>query len=205
MFFCFHFCLFQTLRGNRSHKGLHNTINDAQPSEKDISIFICSLQVCSGSHFHLLMKNVKVLENRIADSDSVRKDILLQLGKLGEVGLFHACLSRSLEDPTISTVYNSPAAFTEDCQVKEQTSDDLAQNMVCSNKKHERKARNGRRLQMASKKLPPYSDDSIERFSQPLGSAAANKKKVIDKRVMLAKNQAEMSRGIRVILNFYCL
>lgn len=187
----------------RSHKGFHNMINNTQgPSKKDTSIFVRSIQACSGSHFHLLMENINALENKIADSDLLKleKDILMQLGRLGALELFHACLSRTVADPTFINMSNSPAKFTGDCQVKERMVNDFRKIMVCSKRKKERKIRQDKRMQKSSKKGACIPESCFEEFVQPpLVASAAKKAKAMGRRVMVAKNEAEMSRGIKVV------
>lgn len=181
----------------RSHKGLHHMIIDTQiASDKETSAFVQSIQACNSSHFHLLMENISVLESSIAESDVVNleKDILVHLARLGALKLFHACLSKSLADPTFTDMSKSPADLTRDCQVEERIDHDWNKNMIRSKRKEERKTRQERRTQTASKKYASKSESFVE------GSvSAARKTKAMGRRVMVAKNEAEMSRGIKVV------
>lgn len=190
------FCLLQTTISKRSCKDL---ISDTEVlSDRDVSVYVRSVQSCSASHFHTLMANINLLENKVSDSELLKleKDILVQLGRLGALQLFHACLSRIID------MSDLPGLITEDGKANVRKDNELKKKLVFSKRKEERKLRQERRLQAStSKRCACKSESSIESSIHHVVSSAAKKTKARGRRAIIAKNEAEMSRGIKVI---YC-
>ncbi|GAB4837155.1 hypothetical protein Ancab_002066 [Ancistrocladus abbreviatus] len=188
------------LRTNRrSQKGLHNMISDSQMSiEKDTSIFLSSLKACSTSHFRLLMENINVLEDRIAESNSeeLERDILVQLGRLGVLDLFHECLSRTLTSSTASGASDTVTELTGNDHMKYRL-DDATKIVVHSWKKRELKSRRRKPLRKVNKR----SSESVEQDTGWLPASSAREDSNSKRRITVTKNEAEMSRGIKVAAN----
>ncbi|XP_021739089.1 RNA polymerase sigma factor sigC-like [Chenopodium quinoa] len=182
----------ETTISKRPCKGLQNTL--VLP-EGDTSMYVRSVQACSASHFHVLMENINVLENKVSDSELLKleRDILVQLGRLGALQLFHACLSRTVD------MLDLPDQITVDNQVNVRKDNVLKKNVVFSKRKEERKSRQQRRLQATSKKCACRSEISIENSMHHVVSSAAKKTTARSRRAVIAKNEAEMSRGIKVV------
>lgn len=178
-----------------SCKSLHNMINDTQVIfDRDTSVYVRSVQACNASHFHLLMENINVLEDKVSDSELMKleRDILVQLGRLGALQLFHACLSRTMD------MTNLQDQVTEHSRVADRKYNDLTKNVVLSKRKEERKLRQEKRLQATSKRCACRSESSSESSMHHVVSSAAKKTRARGRRAMIAKNEAEMSRGIKL-------
>lgn len=183
--------------GKSSCKDLHNMANNTQLlSERDTSVYVRGLQACNTSHFHILMENISVLENKVSDSELLKleRDILVHLGRLGALQLFHACLSRTMDMSYL------PAQGTEGKRTNDRNDNDLKKNVIFSKRKGERKSRQERRLQATSKRCACRSENSNEKSMHHVVSSDAKKTKVRGRRTMIAKNEAEMSRGIKVVV-----
>ncbi|CAO2818015.1 unnamed protein product [Amaranthus hypochondriacus] len=178
----------------RSCKGLHNMVNDTRVlSDSDTSIYVRSIQACSASHFHVLMENVNVLEDGVSVSEKLERDIIAQLGRLGALKLFNACLSRTIDTMDVR------ADITEDNQENDnRPDDDLKKKVIFSKRKEERKTRHAKRLQASSRKLVRITESSRD-YTHHEAGFAAKKAKARGRRAMLTKNEAEMSKGIKVV------
>ncbi|XP_074276466.1 RNA polymerase sigma factor sigC isoform X2 [Silene latifolia] len=185
----------------RSDKHLRNTVYDTQvPSDKDTSAFFRSVQACSSSYFHLLMENINMLENKFSDLDIVKleRDILLQLERLGALELFRACLSRTLEGSTITHMSNPKSQVPRYNQDNRNLDNDHIK-VVQSKRKEERKSKQQKRLQAASKSCACRSETFVEEVMNTVVPSVAKKTKATRKRVEFAKNEAELAKGIKVV------
>ncbi|RXH72714.1 hypothetical protein DVH24_012398 [Malus domestica] len=116
-----------------------------------------TLESCSAAHFSLLLKNLDALEETFANSDVLKleKEILLQLGRLGALQLFDACLSRTLTSSSFFYLSDIPTVPIEEHKMDKKVDNDRA------------------------KRASKYRKS----------------------RLKIAKNEAEMSTGVKVIAN----
>ncbi|XP_062019480.1 RNA polymerase sigma factor sigC isoform X1 [Rosa rugosa] len=170
-----------------SKSGSPNMIDDKEHS------FISSAGLRT-SHFSLLLQNLNVLEETFADSDvsKLEKEILSQLGRLGALKLFDICLSRTLKTSSFLDLSDIPTEPIEEHKMERM-------NIVRSGKREERKLR--KRTSDDSKKftgslpLKPMK----EGFKKPTPSSFRKASNSRSQRLLLAKNEAEMSVGVKVI------
>lgn len=163
--------------GNGSSDGLY-TLLETDIENEDRLERVTSLQATQASKFILLMKNLDMLEEMFADSNAVRleTEILEQLQRLGALRLFDSCLSRTLKFD-LSRVNDS---------VDEHVVVDKV--FVQSGKKELRKLRRKRTL----------DKETISNDLQHLASARRTSKSR-NKRQKTARNEAEMSSGVKVV------
>ncbi|XP_058074086.1 RNA polymerase sigma factor sigC isoform X4 [Magnolia sinica] len=170
------------------------------PILEDASACLASLQADSTSHFGLLMENLEKIEEIFDDSDVVRleRDILIQIGRLGALKIFHACLSRTVKAPDApqqafpltETSKNSP----EDTPVY----DHMNNITVRSRKKRERKSRRERVTEKAAKMSALSPSSKAIRDFQQLPTNPSNSR---GRRHSIVRNESEMSRGVKEIAN----
>nr|AKC88686.1 sigma factor [Geranium incanum] len=180
------------------NKGSYN----GRRSMIEVSSSQASLHATKPAQFNLLMENLNVLEETFADSSVLRleRDILLELSRLGALNLFNSCLSsRSFEASNVLDLSDVPTNIKN---TKNSSKDEnIGRIFVRSTKKDKRKSRSARVLEN-DEKLPSLSrtTKTKEKASQkpPISSAerASNSR---SRRLVIAKNEAEMARGIKVI------
>lgn len=149
------------------------------------------------SHYTLLLQNLNVLEETFADSgvSKLEKEILLQLGRLGALKLFEICLSRTLKTSSFLDLSDLPTEPIEEHKMERK-------NIVRSGKKEERKSR--KRTSYDSKKFSgtlPVKQ-MREGFKKPNPSSVRRASNSRSRRLMMAKNEAELSVGVKVVLIF---
>lgn len=159
------------------------------------------LQIASASRFSLLMENLDALEATISAMDLVRleRDILQQLGRLGALKLFQTCLSKTLGDSVCEPFDLSclPIEQNEEVEGRGETAK-IAETIVCSGKGRIRKMKRGESRmadQISENSLPSF----VGRQSNSSARRTLNSKR---RRLMIAKSEAEMSKGIKVISDF---
>lgn len=190
------------------------------PVKEDKCTSHTNLQGSKAEHFNLLVENLHVLEETFVDSDVLwlEREILLQLGRLGAINLFNTCLSSTLE---ISNVLDLSDIHTEhmehemknktdelmEHEMKSKTDDCIGKVFVRSGKKRERKSKRERTLEniseISSLLLP--SKTIQQRFRQPNVSSVKRASSSRSIRLKIARNEAEMSRGVKVALIFQAL
>nr|AKC88702.1 sigma factor [Pelargonium x hortorum] len=183
----------------RSRSGLHSTIKDDHiHAEERISSSRASVQACRPVHFGLLMENLDVLEETFTDSNALRleRDILLQVQRLGALKLFNIFLSsRTMETSNVVGLFDIPGI--KDCT----TSRPMDKRIVRSGKKDKRKSTKERVLEndkkISSLSLLKKTTQSI--FQQPSISSAKRASNSRSRRLMIAKNEAEMATGVKVM------
>ncbi|KAL6216529.1 hypothetical protein ACLB2K_009752 [Fragaria x ananassa] len=146
------------------------------------------------SHYTLLLQNLNVLEETFADSgvSKLEKEILLQLGRLGALKLFEICLSRTLKTSSFLDLSDVRTEPIEEPKMERK-------NIVRSGKKEEGKSR--KRTSYDSKKFSgtlPVKQ-MREGFKKPNPSSVRRASNSRSRRLMMAKNEAEMSVGVKVI------
>lgn len=159
---------------------------------------------CKASQFSLLMQNLGDLEESFSDSEVLRleRNILLQLGKLGALKLFNTCLTRTLETSNFLDLSNTPTEYIEENKISSTTDCHTSRTVVRNTKSEDRKSRK-RRLQNPknlSSQLP--SEMIWQGLLQPPISSVKRSKNSRRKRLAVAKKEAEISTGVKVV--FIC-
>ncbi|KAL2318166.1 hypothetical protein Fmac_032042 [Flemingia macrophylla] len=173
----------------RSLSSVREMFDNTQMSFGEVSAVSKKFESFRASHFRLLMENLSVLEETFVDSETLRleKDIILQLEKLGALELFNVCLSRSLGTSLVLGNTNK-------------VDDSKGKVVVQSSKKKENKSRRKRASNattVSSPSLTLKSDqEDLLRFSASFVKRASNTK---NKRIVVAKREAEMSKGVKVL------
>lgn len=179
-------------------------IDDTQvPVKEDKCTSSTSLKVCRAAHFNLLMENLHVLEKTFVDSDvlGLERDILLQLGRLGAINLFDTYLSSSLKISNVLDLSDVPTEHIGEHKMKSKVDDHIGKVIVHSGKMKERKSRRERTLKNASEIsfLSMPSKTIEKRFGKPTVSSVKRASRSRGRRLKIARNEAEMSRGVRVV------
>lgn len=157
------------------------------------------------THFSLLMQNLGVLEESFADSDVLRleREILLQLGRLGALKLFKTCLSRTLETSNFLNLSNIHLEQIGENTTGSKMDNNTSRTIVRTGKSEERKSRK-RRLEnhnrLSSQSLA--TDAIWQGLRKPSVSHMRRAVNSRSRRRALAKNEAEMSAGVKVVLMF---
>lgn len=161
----------------RSHGGLHAQMHIDEDKTKSPT----SVQVRKTTQYSLLMENLDILEQIFADSNVVRLEshILEQLGRVGALNLFHACLSRTLR---------TPSEF------------EFSRVVVRSGKKEERRSRRERALRKADKISTLPLPSKVTRRNPNTFSSAKRPRNTKSRRLTIARNEEELSRGVKVVL-----
>lgn len=156
-----------------------------------------NLQGRKASDFSILMENLDMLEATFSDSyvGRLEREILGQLERLGALKLFHACLSKTLKSPTFFDFSDMPTQLIKQPLINETVDVHVAEIVVRSRKKEERKSRRGRASQKAS--LLALPSKIIQKGS--LQKRPSNSR---SRRLTIAKNEAEMSRQLKVVSCF---
>ncbi|KAJ8531392.1 hypothetical protein K7X08_026826 [Anisodus acutangulus] len=162
------------------------------------------LNTTKSLHFSLLMKNLDLLENMFADSEMSRleRDILVQLEKLGALEFFHACLSRTHHCSTSPKVLDVPRELIEEVEKDDLVGNGMDKVVVRSRKKQERKSRRNRASRNANDiiTVQPHTKNIQEDLQQPkFYSGKRTHAASRNKRQKIAKNEAEMSRGVKLV------
>lgn len=171
------------------NKRKRSVFDNTQMSFGEVSAVSSKFESFGASHFRLLMENLSVLEETFADSEALRleKDIVLQLEKLGALELFNVCLSRSLGTSLVSDYTNK-------------VDDNKGKVVVQSSRKKENKSRRKRVSNATTVSSPSLTlkvdQEDLLRFSASFVKRASNTK---NKRIMVAKREAEMSKGVKVL------
>ncbi|KAI3944557.1 hypothetical protein MKW92_034956 [Papaver armeniacum] len=171
------------------------------PVQDERSILNSSFHTNKTSYFGLLVNSLEKVEEIFVDEELIRleKDIMVQLGRLGALKLFHACLSRNLKTttPAAATLNMSVPlpVIPEDSPVNGAANDEVGDVItVRSGRKEERISKRKRALENAAKLS--YLSPTMKRISK--ANFSSNKRST---RVMVAKNESEMSRGVKEVVN----
>ncbi|XP_027369170.1 RNA polymerase sigma factor sigC-like isoform X2 [Abrus precatorius] len=188
-------------KGKRSLSSVHEMIDNSQMRFGEVSTISTKFQSFRDTHFRLLMENLGVLEETFADSEALRleKDIILQLEKLGALELFNFCLSKSLGTSLVSDYTDGLAEQVEENERNCKVDDYKGKVFVQSSRKKETKTKKRAFVPTAvsSQSLPlKASQEDLSRFSASFVKTASNTK---NKRIMVAKREAEMSKGVKVL------
>ncbi|KAJ9701906.1 hypothetical protein PVL29_003915 [Vitis rotundifolia] len=192
--------------GKCSHGDLFKIVNASQaPIGEDVSASVAGLQASKASQFSLLLENLDILEEMFADSNMVRleRDIMVQLGRLGALKLFQIRLSRTLKTSTSFDLFSAPTEHIRECQTNGTVDDHLDKVVVRSGKKEERKSKRERALEKADNIYAfPLPSKTIRKGpGRPSVSTIKRTLNSRSKRLMNAKNEAEMSKGVKLVAN----
>lgn len=144
------------------------------------------------SQYRLLMKNLDTLEYLFTDSDVIRleRDIMEHLQRLGARRLFDSFfLSRTLKSSTPSHSSDAPTENVDKPRLDDSTENRVGKVVIKSGKKELRKSRRKRLMEKESDIL-----QDNPKFSPPRRSLRSRNKKL-----KVARNEAEMSSGVKVV------
>ncbi|KAK4388781.1 RNA polymerase sigma factor sigC [Sesamum angolense] len=167
---------------------------------EDKLAYLTSLQATQLSQFRLLMKNLDVLEDMFSDSNVVRleRDILEQLERLGALRLFYSCLSRTLKSSTSFDLSNATTELVEEPKVNDSVDNHVGKVVVRSARKELRKLRRKRLLDKESgtttQELPTITISKQHKYASARRASRSR-----NKRQRIARNEAEMSSGVKVV------
>lgn len=169
--------------------------------ETDVTIGQCSSssQKCGTSHACLLMENLDVLEETIAASDRLEKDILMQLGKIGALELYYTNLPRTLKCSSVLSLSDSPASSR---LYKDRSNDSvdchIGKTIVHSGRKKERRKKRSKIASDSRKEVssPLLHSDTVDGGFQIQTLSSLNS---CHQRFRIATNEAEISKGIKVV------
>ncbi|OVA08500.1 RNA polymerase sigma-70 [Macleaya cordata] len=183
-----------------SYRTLYNPIDGITiPMQDERSTSASSLRENKTSYFSLLMDSLEKVEEIFVDADLVRleRDILIQLGKLGALNLFRACLSRNVKTTTLSLSIPVPK-LPKDSPTSGAVNDQVINVTVLSGRKEERKSKRKRALEKAAN--ISASSPAMKRISKThqRATSSSNKK---SRRLIIAKNESEMSWGVKDVAN----
>ncbi|KAF7817091.1 RNA polymerase sigma factor sigC [Senna tora] len=188
----------------KSLNRVHEMIDKTQmPFGEEIFTTSTSFQSFRASHFRLLIENLDILEETISDSEALRleKDIILQLGKLGALEFFNTRLSGSHETSCFVDFSDQRPEQVEDHQTNSKVDALLGKVVVPSRRKKENKPRRKRALtsiEVSSQSLPSKStQEGLLHLPASSAKRASNYK---NRRTMIAKKEAEMSKAVKVLV-----
>ncbi|KAK4412570.1 RNA polymerase sigma factor sigC [Sesamum alatum] len=188
--------------GKGSSDGLSSLLeNHIETSNSEDKLpYLTSLQATQLSQFRLLMKNLDVLEDMFADSNVVRleRDILEQLERLGALRLFYSCLSRTLKSSTSFDLTNATTELVEEPTVNDSVDNHVGKVVVRSGKKELRKLRRKRMLDKESG-IPTQELPALTISKQHKFVSARRASRSRNKRQRIARNEAEMSSGVKLV------
>lgn len=175
--------------------------NVTRTREADDLTHLTSFRGTKAFYFSLLMKNLNDLEETIADSELVRleRDILVQLERLGALNLFQTCLIRTQKPSTSSNSSSAPNDLVKEGQAGGLADDHASKVFIRSTRKEERKSRRRSPLVKSSKALERHSKTNAKSDQQPVLSSGRTVLNSRSKRRKTARNEAEMSRGVKVL------
>uniref|UniRef100_A0A7N0RJC9 Sigma factor n=1 Tax=Kalanchoe fedtschenkoi TaxID=63787 RepID=A0A7N0RJC9_KALFE len=172
---------------------------------EDESRLIRSFQLCSASHYHLLLENLSILEETFTASQAIRleTDILVLLGRLGALKLFRICLSRTFNGSASLELGDVLLGDTEGQKNESPVSDDARNVIVRSGKKEERKSRRKGSLEKLNKNaiLSLPVEYTPKKVGRPVISSSRKQINFKMKRSSLIKNEADIARGVKVVAN----
>nr|XP_027085422.1 RNA polymerase sigma factor sigC-like isoform X2 [Coffea arabica] len=178
----------------------HNDISSSR--ENNNSIYLASLRNTKALHFGLLMKNLDVLEETIADSGVLRleEDILVQLERLGALELFQTCLCRMLKPSTLYDLSDKATKPVEASQINCPVEDVVGKKVVHSVKKEKRKSRRKRPLDKGNGKFMQEKYSSTLEDAQQVEFSPGRKSSDSRSRSLkIARTEAEMSQGVKLV------
>ncbi|KAL9363228.1 hypothetical protein Peur_046013 [Populus x canadensis] len=185
-----------------SHVTINNMMgNDKVSVEEEISTSHTRLRERMTSRISFLLDNLDTLEKLVADLDALKleRDILLQLGRLGALEFFNACLSRTLQTSNVLDLSAVPTENTGESKTDGMLGDLTGKTVVRTGKKEERKFRRERAASDNGKKTTSLSlpsktvQNNLQKptFVKRTSSSSS-------RRSLIARNEAKMTRGVKV-------
>lgn len=185
-----------------SHVSMNNMMgNDKVSVEEEISTSHTRLRERMTLRFSFLLDNLDTLEKLVADLDALKleRDILLQLGRLGALEFFNACLSRTLQTSNVLDLSAVPTENTGESKTDGKLDDHTVKAVVRTGKKEERKFRRERAASDNGKKTTSLSlpsktvQNNLQKptFVKRTSSSSS-------RRSLIARNEAKMTRGLKV-------
>lgn len=197
----------QTQIGRGSHSNTYGDIGSHKAGISPEGEKPTYLNSTKSLHFSLLMKNLDLLENMFSDSEMSRleRDILVKIEKLGALEFFHACLSRTNHSSTSPKVLEVPRELIKEAEENALVGNGMDKIVVRSRKKQERKSRRNGASRNANDfiTVQPHTKNIQEDFQQAKFHPGKRSHASRNKRQKIAKNEAEMSRGVQVVFRFY--
>ncbi|CAI8605689.1 unnamed protein product [Vicia faba] len=151
------------------------------------------------SHFGMLMENLDVLEETFADSDALRlkKDIIMQIEKLGALELFNVCLTTSFGTSHVTNCSDGVVEQVEENKRNCKVDDYTGKVIVHSSKRKESR----RRRKIISVSVAPSSkslplEDTLRSSRACFVKKTSNTK---NRRAAVAQREVEMSKGVKVL------
>lgn len=189
-------------RGSQSRLYTRACNNVDMSAQEDKSSFLKSSKA---KHFGFLMLNLEMLEHIFADSYVVRleRDILVQLERIGALELFHTCLERTLKSSSFSNLTDVPNELIEEIQEDGLLNVNVDKSVVSSGKRQERESRKKRQPKNTSGIKVELLPTGFEQY--PRQPKLSSRKKLGNSRNTqqnIAKNEIEMSIGIKVVSSF---
>ncbi|KAL2237062.1 UNVERIFIED_CONTAM: RNA polymerase sigma factor sigC [Sesamum indicum] len=192
---------FRVAVGKGSSDGLSSLLEKhiETSNSEDKLAYLTSLQATQLSQFRLLMKNLDMLEDMFSDSNVVRleRDILEQLERLGALRLFYSCLSRTLKSSTSFDLSNATTELVEEPKVNDSVDNHVGE-VVRSGRKELRKLRRKRMLDKESgittQELPTVTISKQHKYASARRASRSR-----NKRQRIARNEAEMSSGVKLV------
>ncbi|XVE97629.1 hypothetical protein REPUB_Repub03eG0035300 [Reevesia pubescens] len=191
-------------KGSQSHGCSHAIIGKShEPIGGNKSSSGTIAKACKASRYSLLMENLDVLEETFVDTDVLRleREIILQLGRLGALKLFDICLSRTHKASDILDLSDVPSASGE-CNMNDLVDGQKDKVIVSCRKKKQRRKRRERAVEnttISAQLMPPNTLHG--RFQKPKVSSARRMSDSRRRRLIIARNEAEMSKGVKVVSN----
>lgn len=185
-----------------SHVSINNmTGNDKVSVEEEISTSHTRLRERMTSRISFLLDNLDTLEKLVADLDALKleRDILLQLGRLGALEFFNACLSRTLQTSNVLDLSAVPTENTGESKTDSMLDDLTGKTVVRTGKKEERKFRRERAASDNGKKTTSLSLPSKtvqNNLQKPTFVKRTSNSS--SRRSLIARNEAKMTRGVKV-------
>ncbi|KAJ6698070.1 RNA polymerase SIGMA FACTOR SIGC [Salix purpurea] len=188
-----------------SHVGIYNMMGNGEVSaEEEISTVNTRSRERLTSRFSFLLDNLDTLEKLVADLDAVRleRDILLQLGRLGALEFFNACLSSTLQTSNVLDLSAVHTENTGESKTDGMFDDYIGKTVVRTGKKKERKFRRERAASDNGKKAASLSlpsktvQNNLQKPSFVKRTSSSS-----GRRSSIARNEAKMSRGVKVALD----
>lgn len=185
-----------------SHVSINNMMgNDKVSVEEEISTSHTRLRERMTSRISFLLDNLDTLEKLVADLDALKleRDILLQLGRLGALEFFNACLSRTLQTSNVLDLSAVPTENTGESKTDGMLDDLTGKTVVRTGKKEERKFRRERAASDNGKKTTSLSLPSKtvqNNLQKPTFVKRTSNSS--SRRSLIARNEAKMTRGVKV-------
>lgn len=186
--------------GDDVYKLLDN--NTGISNNEDKSAYFSGSQAMQASQYKLLMKNLDILEYMFSDSDTMglERDILEQLRRLGALRLFHSYLSRTLESSSSFHSSNAPTKSVDEPRINDTVETHKGKVIIQSGKKELRKLRRKISLEAGSAILQELPSDTISNdVQQPKTLPATRNLRSRNKKLKVARNEAEMATGVKVV------